>query len=123
MKERCLTEGQKGALGFLAQVLREENSGNSQIVVNKQPLAEAFNLSPRELGQVGAIIGLVGHYVSRKTGGEGIDPRLKRRFAAALVNNSPGSKQMQEEKEGKIHTPRGHFPTGRNHGGRVKSRR
>lgn len=123
MKERCLTEGQKGALGFFAQVLGEENSGNSQIIVNKQPLAEAFNLSPRELGQVGAIIGLVFHYASRKTGGEGIDPRLKRRFAGTLVNNPPGSRQIYEEEHGKLHIPGGYSRTGRNHGGRVKSRR
>jgi hypothetical protein len=113
--ERRLTEGQKKALKFIAGVLGEETT-----TILKGPLAKEFGLSEAEIRQVLGIIGLTLHHADRELGGEGLSPRDKRRFAAMVINNSPGSAQIREEKQGKIHIPKGHFPTGRNHSGRIR---
>jgi hypothetical protein len=113
--ERQLTERQKEALKFIAGVLSEETT-----TILKGPLAEEFRLSHEELNQVVGIVGLVIHKVDRQLGGRGLPERDKRRFAAMVINNPPGSAQIREEKQGKIHIPKGRFPTGRNHSGRIR---
>ena len=115
LMERRLTEGQKKALEFIAGVLGEETT-----TILKGPLAEEFGLSEAELRQVLGIIGLALHHVDRESGGKGLPPRDKRRFAAMVINNPSGSAQIREEKKGKINIPKGRFPTGRNHSGRIK---
>jgi hypothetical protein len=111
-----LTKGQKKALEFIAGVLGEEET----TTIFKGPLAKEFGLSEAELKKVLGIVVLTLHHADRKLGGEGLPPRDKRRFAAMVINNPPGSAQIREEKQGKIHIPKGRFPTGRNHSGRIK---
>jgi hypothetical protein len=117
--EIILTEGQKKALKFIAEVLGEEET----TTIFKEPLAEGFGLSHDELIRVVGVLGLVLHEVDKNFGGRGLPKRDKRRFAAMVINNPPGSAQRREEEEGKFHIPKGHFPTGRNHSGRRKAGR
>lgn len=70
-----------------------------------------------------AVLGLTFHYLAKKQGDGGLGkPDKKRIIQQAFVDNPTGSRQIFEERHGKYHLPRGHFPTGRNHSGRRKKR-
>jgi len=111
-----LSLNQKRALLGLVRILaRQQNeSGGISLRINKTLLAKEFNLSPEESAVVGAVLGLVWHHVSKKTKKGGIEPKLKRRFAAVLINNPSGFRQLWEEEHGVEHSRKGrHFPPGR----------
>lgn len=122
MSEIRLTKQQTDALRLFVDVLSNPTfSDINEYTVIKWKLEE-LGLDPHSLEQVIATIVLTFHYASKVGGGSGIDQKLKRRYAGAIINNPPGSRQLWEEDHGKVHTPKGHFPNGRNHSGRAKAR-
>lgn len=118
--ERQLNNRQRYALEFIANTLVEEDG---PLTILKDPLAEEFGLSLAELNQIIGIVGLTLHHVDRRFEGDGLPKVDRRRFAAMIINNPPGSRQAREEKQGKFHTPKGYFSTGRNHSGQRRAGR